>query len=369
VTPLEDDVRDRFAAIAAPDVPAPAMTLLRTRAHRIRTTRIVASAASFALVAVGIGVGTVALSHRHGQAEFANGVTAIPAHVDGVPTDAQQWQVANERVDGKDEVAAVWLVGSKPCVSYRGGGWCHADGEVSDVADFGTTGGSGMVSIAGSVPATARTVVVHYGRATHTVRAVLTPTTSRMRFFATFFRATPDDQSYQPELGVFDSSGHPVPPPVRPAAPSTANTRSHVAKLPAAQWGYAFSDQGWTAIAYRMADGATCATVAGAPSGVLAGTHCATAAPTAARILARIPLGPDHVLLLGDAPVWVRDLVQWGPTGMSSVTATRTPAASDRLFWALDYIAGGANWSLLASCAAGHNCVAVTDLAKMLAAG
>src|SRR3954471_20057260 len=133
VTPLEDDVRERFASIAAPDVAAPTTSLLRKRAHRIRTTRIIAAVASIAVVAGGIGIGATSLLTRPQHAEFAAGVTAIPAHVDGASPHAKQWQVASESVGGEQKVAASFLQGDQPCIAYDGGGWCHADGQTSEV--------------------------------------------------------------------------------------------------------------------------------------------------------------------------------------------------------------------------------------------
>src|SRR3954471_10492150 len=125
VTPLEDDVRERFASIAAPDVAAPTTSLLRRRAQRIRTTRIIAAVASIAVVAGGIGIGTTSLLTRPQHAEFAAGVTAIPAHVDGVPPAAKQWQIADTTLAGKHLVAVSFREGTSICITGDGGGTCE----------------------------------------------------------------------------------------------------------------------------------------------------------------------------------------------------------------------------------------------------
>lgn len=366
MTPLEDDVRERFASIAAPDVAPPPTSLLRKRAHRIRTTRIVAAAASIAVVAAGIGIGSTTFLNQPQHAEFAAGVTAVRAHVPGLPAAARQWQVNTETVNGKRWVAASYLAGDNPCIGFsQSGGWCHTADNDTQLAEFATVAGP-VVAVLGRVPLNARVVVVHLGSQSHTVSAVLTPTSNRMRFFAAFF---PSDVGSGPDnalLGVFDGAGRPVPPPVPDEGPTIVRTRSHAPNLPAQQWSYGTIDGGYTAIAYEDSDAAAC--VAATNLSVSTGTanyspRCAKAAPTSARILLAVRLQSGWTVLLGDAPTWVTGVLEWGPGGMSGAGTQRTPAASDRVFWAMSVPPGGGK---VATSAPGNNVVTVVDLNKLL---
>ena len=184
MTPLEDDVREKFAAIAAPDIPAPSTSLLRKRAHRIRTTRAVATAASIAVVAAVIGIGTTSLLNRPTHAEFAAGVTAVRVQLSGLPVDEDQWQVNSETLGGKRIVAASYLAGTNPCIGFsQTGGWCNTEENQNTVADFATVTRAGaVVAVLGRVPNDARVVDVHFGTQTHRVSAVRTPSSDKMRF-------------------------------------------------------------------------------------------------------------------------------------------------------------------------------------------
>lgn len=369
MTPLEDDVREKFAAIAAPDIPAPPTSLLRKRAHRIRATRVVAAAASIAVVAAGAGIGATSLLNRPSHAEYAAGVTAVRGHVPGLPVDERQWQVAAETVGGKHIVAASYLAGTNPCVGFSlTGGWCNTDENRNTVADFATLTRTGaVVAVLGRVSNDARVVDVHFGTQTHRVSAVRTPTSDKMRFFATFFPRSKDDDRYQAVVGVLDAQGKPVPPPVPDEGPVPVLPRSHAPNLPRDQWSLPAGDGGWTSIAYKGSDGSACVAVTGLAADaheVSGSPRCAATAPAAARVLLEVKLSSGWILMLGDAPTWTTDLIEWGPGGMSSTGALQTPAASDRRFWSLSVPPG--NGSRIASCAAGSNCTTVVDLAQLL---
>ena len=367
MTRLEDDVRERFASIAAPDVPAPPPAVLRKRAHRIRATRLVAAAASVAVVAVGATFGAATLTRSPQKTEYASGVTAIPGHVRGVPPKTKQWQFADMTVAGRHLVAVSFRNGTSICITGDGGGACELAHQIpSTVADVSDSSDGNIRSVVGFVPVSARSVVVHVGTLASTVPAVRTPTSDTRRFFAAFFVKQPADDRFTPVVGVLDPQGQPV-----PASATEDNiiisSPSHVAGLPSAQWSWDAGDGTGHAVAYRRTDGTPCVTMTNLRPGTrkIAGSPlCAATAPSSARVLLAETMPSGWILMVGDAPRWARGILEWGPNGMSGATLARSPAAADRLFWAVD-VAPGAG-SRIATCAAGQNCLTVMDLAQVL---
>jgi hypothetical protein len=367
VTRLEDDVRERFASIAAPDVPAPSAASLRKRANRIRTTRVVAAAASIAVVAAGVGI-TASLVNRTTHTEYAAGVVAIPGHVHGLPPKTAQWKFADTTLAGKHLVAVSFRNGTSICITGDGAGSCEpADQIPTSVADVGDSSDGAIRSVVGFVPESARTVAVHLGTRTSTVTAVRTPTSDTQRFFAAFFVKQSNDDRDQPVIGVFDAHGKPVAPAVPDEGPAVVLSRSHAPNLPAAQWALAVGDDGTTSIVYRRNDGAACMAVTGLRTTRLLvdyGPRCGYTVPAAARVLVEVKLPSGWIVMLGDAPSWADSILEWGPNGMSSFGPDPAPAAGDRRFWSLNVPPGAG--SRIATCAAGNNCVTVADLAEVL---
>ena len=288
--PLEDDVRARFASIAAPDVPAPSTASLRKRAHRIRTTRIAAAAASIAVVAAGVGIGATTLGNEKKHADFAAGVTAIPGHVHAVPPTSPQWQFADTTLNGKHLVAVSFRNGTSICITGDAGGGCHlANEHLTTVAEVVYSRDSDIRSVAGFVPISASKVVVHLGTRTSTVDAVRTPTSNEWRFFAAFFKNQPSDDSYQPVVAVFDAQGQPTGAPVPNEGPVPVLGHSHLQNLPAEQWSLPAGDGGYTPIAYKRNDGTSCMAVTGVPAGTNErGSVCAASPPATARVLLEV---------------------------------------------------------------------------------
>jgi hypothetical protein len=359
----EDQLRELFEQIDAPDLPPPGFEQLRGRARRRRRDQVTSVLGCLALISAA-AVGAVALSRASRTVRPIVPVTAVRVHLEH--GHERQWLIATQTVASRRFQAATYFDKGAVCiVATHAVGWCQPARTTATVAEYeaNQTNYPSITEILGQVPVNARTVTVHIDDISTTVRAVRTPSSRRHRFFAAFLRVPHRYRNGLPIVGVYDAAGHAVANPGSPPASDVvrATTAAHAVGFPGHQHLLGVSGSRAQEIVYPIGGHSLC--VAAAVNNDLYGLPgCTSTRPTAARILADSALPDGRHVLIGDAPRWAASLFIAGPTSAGQLTLESVTGFGDRLFW-IDLLGPGVGpGNVIATCTAGDNCSVVRPL-------